>query len=109
MSLPWPNLRATVKMVTAPEVSIDGLPLFEVEVTADAVAAFVWLEVASDGFWSENGFVMVEQVAKVMFHSRSALLTADQLQRELKLTSLFDTSPEYGQNNGWPKSDALLI
>lgn len=46
-------------------------PDYEIEVTTDNIALFVWMEVANiRGRFSENGFHMFENKKKIIFHAR---------------------------------------
>merc|ERR1712107_634607 len=93
-----PKLKAIVTVATQID-EIEGLHIFEVQVLAESVAAFVWLETSYEGFWSDNGVMILDGVAELQFFSRSSELSSDMLHNSLMLTSLFDTSPEYGQNS----------
>ena len=81
-----------------------ALPVFNVTLqAAHAPVAFAWLETPHAGHWSDNGFVMTSTRVTLQFFSREPGLTQQALQKALVLSSLFDTSREYGSNNGWPK------
>ena len=81
-----------------------ALPVFDVTLTAQHVpVAFAWLETPFAGHWSDNGFIMTEKSVTLQFFSREPQLTQEALQKNLVLSDLSETSPEYGTNNGWPK------
>ena len=69
--------------------SDDALPhelAFEVTLTAEAPAAFVWLETEMPGRWSDNGFIMTERERVLTFYadtSRGHSITASSLRKSL--------------------------
>jgi hypothetical protein len=59
---------------------------FKVTLTAEAIAAFVWLETEMPGRWSANGFVMTEHTKEVTFYadtSQGHHITATRLLKSL--------------------------
>jgi beta-mannosidase len=118
---PHPSPRAGKKDSVALSSSIhdgssvaeDGLGFrsFDVVVSADHLAAFVWLETKYDGYWSDNGFLMTEPNITLQFFT-TANITKSQLTSDMMRTagnwwcdtkaglwSLFDTSQEYSSGN----------
>lgn len=67
--------------------------VLDIELTTDAVAPFVWLEVEGlQGRFSDNGFVLVTQQTTVQFYSKD-VLSADEVQSKLSVTSLLAAYP----------------
>lgn len=64
--------------------------LFDVSLSAENIALFVWLETDISGIFSDNGFIMTSKSQKVQFMAREAT-TADDIAKSLNITSLSDT------------------
>jgi len=70
-------------------VSSAGMREFKVQVKAKAVAAFVWLETRFSGRFSDNGFMLTENLKELRFYAWEDVTVAD-LQTSLSVWSLFD-------------------
>lgn len=96
-----PNLQAT-----GLQASLDGRTI-TFTLTSRAVAPFVFLNLRdhTHGYFSDNGFVMVEQEKQMIYYSRDAM-TAAEFASQLDITSLFDVTPfadddhDHGNGNG---------
>ncbi len=80
-----PNLQVQgIQQVSATEVSIT--------ITATRPALFVWLDVPADvsGYFSRNGFHMLEATRTVSFHSWSPMTDFQKANLNVSITSLFD-------------------
>lgn len=63
-------------------------PDFNILLTTDNIALFVWLEVGNvRGHFSENGFHMLKREKKIIFHAYEAT-TVEFLQDFIKITTL---------------------
>jgi hypothetical protein len=75
-------------------------PDFEVELSSDAVALFVFLEAGDiPGYFSDNGFVLVPNLTdtKLKFHCKDRSVTAQQLKDAISVVTLAD-NPAYFTN-----------
>jgi hypothetical protein len=63
-------------------------------ITATHPALFVWLDVSANitGYFSRNGFHMFEATKTVSFHSWTPLTDFDDVNFDVRVTSLFDVS-----------------
>lgn len=69
---------------------MSNYPDYEIELTTNNIALFVWLEVRSiSGRFSENGFHMFEQTKYIKFHAYEAT-TPNILQKNIHVTTLSD-------------------
>lgn len=83
-----PKLKAT-----GIQSSVDGRTI-TFTLASEAVAPFVFLNLRdhNDGYFSDNGFVMVEGERIVSYHSRD-VMTVEYFVSQLDITSLFDVTP----------------
>lgn len=89
---------------------------FDVTISAQAVAAFVWIETPFAGRWSDNGILMTQPNVTLTFFADTAVngnITSDQLKSSIKppfqkwaggggLWSLVDTNKQYMSGSPWP-------
>ncbi len=82
-----PNLR-TVSIQQKSSTEIDFT------INADKLALFVWLDITSgvSGYFSRNGFHMLEQEVTVTFTSWTPLTNFDIANIDLLITSLYDVT-----------------
>lgn len=60
---------------------------FRVTVSATAITPFIWLDVREvKGYFSDNGFVMVDPIVQIDFYAWKSGLTLDQFKKALSLT-----------------------
>ncbi|KAH9490420.1 hypothetical protein Btru_035138 [Bulinus truncatus] len=82
---PLPQARVQIISVVKTDVGT-----FNIELSSDAVALYVWLSVDNiKGYFSDNGFAMLNSRAEVMFYS-TADISADHLNSQLRVRSLVD-------------------
>ncbi|KAL0277661.1 UNVERIFIED_CONTAM: hypothetical protein PYX00_004879 [Menopon gallinae] len=62
--------------------------LIELQLSASAIAPFVWLETEVDGQFSANGFLQLRETKKIYFRSRGAPIDFERFRRTLKVRSL---------------------
>ena len=77
----------------------------------DNIAPFVWLEATGmDGFFSDNGFIMVDASRELYFYSWGDSYTVTDLNNAIKAMSLMDiyADQELYQTNG-AQSNTVLI
>jgi beta-mannosidase len=80
-----PNLRIqSIQQVTAND--------FDITLNVTRPALFVWLDVPANvsGYFSRNGFHMFESTRTVSFHSWTPITNFDNVNFDLRITSLFD-------------------
>uniref|UniRef100_A0A0B6ZR31 Beta-mannosidase n=1 Tax=Arion vulgaris TaxID=1028688 RepID=A0A0B6ZR31_9EUPU len=83
--------QANVKIASV--TSIDPYT-FNIQVTTDAIALFVWLSLDNiKGQFSDNGFLLLTPSVQVQFHARQ-IVTADVLMSQLKIRSLVDVKTD---------------
>jgi len=82
--------------------TVRGGHAFNVTVSFEAPAAFVWASTAVDGFWADNAAHFLPEAQGVLggtrtmrFISRDPTATAADVEATLHLMSVFDTSSEY--------------
>ncbi|XP_014609878.1 PREDICTED: beta-mannosidase-like [Polistes canadensis] len=69
---------------------LSNYPDYEIELTTNNIALFVWLEVKSiDGHFSENGFHVFQEKKYIKFHAYEAT-TPDMLKKNIQITTLSD-------------------
>lgn len=93
-----PNLQAK-----GLQASLDGRTI-TFTLSSRAVAPFVFLNLRdhTHGYFSDNGFVMVEQEKQMVYYSRDAM-TVEEFASQLDITSLFDVTPfadDHDHDNG---------
>ncbi|XP_059478793.1 beta-mannosidase [Neocloeon triangulifer] len=90
-----------VGIVVRPQLQINGVTLstmqpqfsryvqvFDIQITTDNVAPFVWLDAAdAKGRFSDNGFILTNSTKTVQYYALETLTAAD-LQAKLTITSL---------------------
>ena len=74
--------------------SIQQVSTNDIEITLNATqpALFVWLDVSANlsGYFSHNGFHMFEPTRTVTFHSWAPMTNFNEINFDLRVTSLFD-------------------
>ena len=71
---------------------------FHVRVSAQNSGAYVWIETAYEGHWSDNGLMWlvekggVEEERSLFFHSAKEGISESELKKSLKIRSLWDTA-----------------
>jgi hypothetical protein len=67
---------------------------FIITLNATQPALFVWLDVSANltGYFSYNGFHMFEPTRKVIFHSWTPITNFNDVNFDLRVTSLFDVT-----------------
>lgn len=82
------NATLEIASVTGPFPSVDNMKAFNVTVTTDKLALFVWLDPHNiTGYFSDNGFLMREPCMDLEFFTPQGV-TSDDLKSVLTITSL---------------------
>lgn len=63
--------------------------MYEIEISSDKIALFVWLESSIDGRFSENGFLQNTPSKMVRFYPESNT-SSDEVLKSLSITNLLD-------------------
>lgn len=63
--------------------------IYEIQISSDATALFVWLESTIEGRFSDNGFLMNIPVVKINFYP-DIVTNAEEVQKSLIITHLRD-------------------
>lgn len=72
----------------------DKKGVFEIQIKADAICLFVWLDLETNefvGFFSDNGFHLTSRQRIIYFTTENLQVTEDHLKKYLKVRSLFDS------------------
>lgn len=97
-----PNLKATTTYASS-----DGKTI-TFTLTSNAVAPFVFLNLRdhTHGYFSDNGFIMVETKKEMAYYSND-VITVEDFVSQLDITSLFDVTPFAAErdNNGNDEDD----
>ncbi|KAL2712717.1 beta-mannosidase [Vespula squamosa] len=89
VNIPLANVRIKINTNYLPG-KLSNYPDYEIELSTNNIALFVWLEVKSiNGRFSENGFHMFEQTKYIKFHAYEAT-TPNTLQKDIQVTTLSD-------------------
>lgn len=79
--------QANVKVTSVKAI---GSKMFEVDLKTDAIAAFVWLQVHGiQGYFSDNGFFMLQANIAISFYSQDETSATD-IERGIAVRSLMD-------------------
>lgn len=71
--------------------NMEVMSSFSIQLVADNLALFVWLEVPDvKGWFSDNGFLMVDSSATLMYHTFDLQMTSDEVMSSIEIKSLFD-------------------
>ncbi|XP_046834343.1 beta-mannosidase [Vespa crabro] len=89
VNIPLANVKIKINTNYLPG-KLSNYPDYEIELTTNNIALFVWLEVKSiSGRFSENGFHMFEQTKYIKFHAYEAT-TPNILRKNIQVTTLSD-------------------
>ncbi|KAF7379903.1 hypothetical protein HZH68_016851 [Vespula germanica] len=89
VNIPLANVKIKINTNYLPG-KLSNYPDYEIEVSTNNIALFVWLEVKSiNGRFSENGFHMFEQRKYIKFHAYEAI-TPNTLQKNIQVTTFSD-------------------
>lgn len=89
ISLPVPKITMIINPKPLPG-KIANYPDYEIELTSNKIALFVWLETETiQGRFSENGFHILQGKKKIIFHAMEAT-TPDEIMKNVHLKTLSD-------------------
>jgi len=95
--LHYPKEKSMLKDPHLTIVSVDASPdwkTFDITLTADQVAPFVFMNLRNEnhGWFSDNGFIMVQSPFTVTYNSET-VMTAQEVEAQLHIETLFDVTP----------------
>ncbi|XP_015178128.1 PREDICTED: beta-mannosidase isoform X2 [Polistes dominula] len=89
VNIPSANVKIKINVNQLPG-KLSNYPDYEIELTTNEIALFVWLEVKTiDGRFSENGFHIFQKTKYIKFHAYEAT-TPDMLTKNIQITTLSD-------------------